>query len=59
MRKLAANSKPEEFRHSIGGAAILLWTAAGHEADVATGVLVEKPWVMLIGCACLTMAVSA
>src|SRR2546421_5528558 len=31
---------PKHIGHSIGGAAVLPWTTAGHEPDVATGVLV-------------------
>jgi hypothetical protein len=42
MRNLAANSKREEFGHSIGGSAVLPWTTAGHEPDVAIGILVES-----------------
>ena len=42
-------SVPQYLRHSIGGPAVLPWTGAGHEADVATGVLVEKPRIMLVG----------
>jgi len=47
MRKLAANSKPEEFRHSIGGSAVLPWTTDRHGPDVAAGILVQKPGVTL------------
>src|SRR6516225_11773964 len=34
---------PEDLRHSIGRPAVLPRTAAGHEPDVATRVLMEKP----------------
>ena len=31
---------PQNLGHSIGGPTVLPWTRAGHEPDVATGVLV-------------------
>ena len=40
---------PENLRHSVGRPAVLPRTTAGHEPDVATGVLVEIPWVTLVG----------
>jgi hypothetical protein len=40
---------PEHLGHSISGAAVLPRTTAGHEPDVATRVLVEKPGIMLAG----------
>src|SRR4030095_7363859 len=40
---------PERLRHSVGGAAVLPRTTAGHESDVATRVLVEKPGITLVG----------
>src|SRR6266540_6894978 len=40
---------PENLRHSVGGAAVLPWTTAGHEPDVATRVLMEIPGVTLVG----------
>ena len=40
---------PEDLGHSVGRAAVLPRTTAGHEPDVATGVLVEKPRVTLVG----------
>ncbi len=39
---------PENLRHSVGGAAVLPWTTAGHEPDVATRVLAEKPGITLV-----------
>src|SRR3954449_4375038 len=39
---------PQDLRHSVGGGAVLPWTRAGHEPDVATRVLMEKPWVTLV-----------
>src|SRR5437773_132567 len=40
---------PEDLGHSVGRPAVLPRTTAGHESDVATRVLVEKPGVMLVG----------
>src|SRR4030095_14869376 len=40
---------PENLRHSVGGPAVLPRTATGHESDVATCVLVEKPGITLVG----------
>src|SRR4029078_13053054 len=40
---------PENLRHSVGRAAVLPWTTAGYESDVATRVLMEIPWVTLVG----------
>src|SRR5437016_14120357 len=40
---------PEDLRHSVGGATVLPWATAGYEADVATGVLMEKPGITLVG----------
>lgn len=45
MRNPAAG---EHLGHSVGGAAILPRTTAGHESDVATRVLIEKPGVILV-----------
>ena len=39
---------PEDLRHSIGRPAVLPRTTAGHEADVATRVLMEIPRVTLV-----------
>src|SRR6266542_5429509 len=39
---------PEYLRHSIGRAAVLPGATAGHEPDVATPVLVEKPGITLV-----------
>jgi hypothetical protein len=39
---------PEDLRHSVGRPAVLPWATAGHEADVATRVLMEKPGVTLV-----------
>ena len=38
----------EDIRHSVGRPAVLPWTTAGHEPDVATRVLMEIPWVTLV-----------
>src|ERR1700730_10635119 len=38
----------ENLRHSVGGAAVLPRTTAGHKPDVATRVLVEKPGITLV-----------
>src|SRR5947207_12457851 len=40
---------PEDLGHSIGGAAVLPRTTAGHEVDVTTPILIEKPGVTLVG----------
>src|SRR5215472_16531880 len=40
---------PEDLRHSITRAAVLPRTTAGHEPDVATGVLMEIPRITLVG----------
>src|SRR6266446_10956231 len=40
---------PEDLGHSIGRPAVLPWATAGHEVDVATRVLVERPRVTLVG----------
>src|SRR4029077_3872196 len=40
---------PEDLGHSVGRPAVLPWTTAGHEPDVATRVLMEKPGVTLVG----------
>jgi hypothetical protein len=39
---------PQDLRHSVGRPAVLPWAAAGHEPDVATRVLMEKPRVALV-----------
>src|SRR4029450_13565349 len=39
---------PEDLRHSVGRPAVLPRTTAGHEPDVATRVMVEKPRVTLV-----------
>ena len=39
---------PEDLGHSIGRPAVLPRAAAGREPDVATGVLVEIPGVILV-----------
>src|SRR6266850_1680149 len=38
----------QDLGQSVGGAAVLPRTTAGHEPDVATGVLVEKPGITLV-----------
>src|SRR5204862_1686227 len=38
----------EDLRHSVGRPAVLPWTTACHEPDVATRVLMEIPWVSLV-----------
>ncbi len=40
---------PEDLGHSVGRPAVLPRTTAGHEPDVATRVLMEKPRVILVG----------
>src|SRR6267142_103429 len=40
---------PEDLGHSVGRPAVLPWTTAGYEPDVAAGVLLEKPGVTLVG----------
>src|SRR2546430_1692726 len=40
---------PENLRHSVGWAAVLPRTTAGHKPDVATRVLMEIPGVTLAG----------
>src|SRR6266513_514609 len=40
---------PQNLRHSIGRPAVLPRSTAGHESDVATRVLVEKPGITLVG----------
>src|SRR5438552_825005 len=40
---------PKHLGHSIGGPAVLPWTTAGHEPDVAARILVEKPGIILVG----------
>src|SRR6266576_3068586 len=40
---------PEDLRHSVGRPAVLPRTTAGHQVDVATRVLMEKPRVTLVG----------
>ena len=40
---------PEDLGHSVGRPAVLPRTTAGHEPDVATRVLMEKPGVTLVG----------
>ncbi len=39
----------ENLGHAVGRAAVLPRTTAGDEVDVATGVLLEKPGVVLVG----------
>src|SRR5207237_6709578 len=39
----------EHLGHSIGRRAVLPRATAGREVDVATPVLVQKPWVILVG----------
>src|SRR4030095_15663543 len=39
---------PQDLRHSVGRPAVLPWATAGHEPDVATRVLMEKPRVTLV-----------
>src|SRR6478609_1167384 len=39
---------PENFRHSVGRPAVLPRTTSGYQANVATRVLMEIPWVTLI-----------
>src|SRR5213075_2866535 len=43
-----ANQHDPWFLHQYASCDIRLVTAAGHEPDVATGVLVEKPGIMLV-----------
>src|SRR5947199_2685483 len=38
----------ENLRHSVRWPAVLPWTTASGEPDVATGILMEKPWVILV-----------
>ena len=40
---------PQYLRHSIGGPAVLPWTASGHEPDVASGGPVESFFFMSRG----------
>src|SRR6266481_8413508 len=40
---------PKNLGHSVGRPAILPRTTAGHEPDIATRVLMEIPWVTLVG----------
>src|SRR5881396_2842007 len=40
---------PENLRHPVRGPAVFPRATAGHEVDVATGVLKEIPWVTLVG----------
>src|SRR6266550_2445913 len=40
---------PQDLGHSVGRSAVLPWTTAGHEPDVAARILVEKPGGMLVG----------
>src|SRR4029453_6797276 len=40
---------PENLGHSVGRPAILPRTTTGHEPDIATRVLIEKPGVTLVG----------
>src|SRR4029450_151685 len=39
---------PENLGHSVGRPAVLPRTTAGHEPDIATPILVEKPGVILV-----------
>jgi hypothetical protein len=39
---------PEDLGHSVGRPAVLPRTTTGHEVDVATRVLMEKPWITLV-----------
>src|SRR4029453_2553987 len=39
---------PQNLRHSVGRPAVLPRTTAGHESDVATRVLMEKPGIILV-----------
>src|SRR5206468_3203573 len=39
---------PENLRHPVRGPAVFPRATAGHEVDVATGVLKEIPWVTLV-----------
>src|SRR5436190_22007464 len=39
---------PEDLGHSVGRPAVLPWTTAGHEPDIATRVLMEIPRVTLV-----------
>src|SRR4029453_13334198 len=38
----------EDLGHSVGRPAVLPWATAGHEVYVATRVLMEIPWVILV-----------
>src|SRR5213078_3289521 len=40
---------PEDLGHSVGRPAVLPRTTASDEPDVATRVLMEIPWVTLVG----------
>jgi hypothetical protein len=40
---------PEDLGHSVARPAVLPWTTAGHEPDVATRIMVEMPGVTLVG----------
>jgi len=40
---------PEHFGHSVGRPAVLPRTTAGRKVDVAGPILIEKPWVILVG----------
>src|SRR6476646_5674599 len=40
---------PEDLGHSIGRPAVLPWTTARHEVDVATRVLMKIPGITLVG----------
>ena len=40
---------PQDLGQSVGRSAVLPRATAGHEPDVATPVLVEKPGVILVG----------
>src|SRR5882757_7723522 len=49
VQMMSNASIPQNLGHSIGRAAVLPRTAAGHQPDVATRVLLEKPGITLVG----------
>src|SRR5207249_8907187 len=49
VQMMSDSAVPEDVSHSVGRPAVLPRTTAGHEPDVATRVLMEKPRVTLVG----------
>src|SRR5436305_530668 len=39
---------PEDLGHSVGGPAVFPWTTPGHEVDIASRVLLEKPRLTMV-----------